>query len=205
MLTNKEIRNKLFFKNLGRFIMEDPLGACSPVYDDDGEDFAIGHIDKDSEIFKTGTNDGQGKLRVTVPLYEFESIKQYTDMFVKTAKKAVEHTGNVHEYDWTTNLTEFCDKLYTNLPNSWCAGILGSGDIAWKVDHQLKKENSHIRMPIQKDIDIEPDMIYCFPESNYSGVCPELYNYNKELKKVNGPIKLGLMIIASSVHAIKLT
>lgn len=180
MLTSKEIDNKLFFKHLNYFLVQDPLPeSAEPTYtpEDNTSKFIIGHKNAPPEILNSAPP-------YTVPLYEFDNIKQYTDMFIEVVKKAVSITGNIQKC--TNPNEEFANKLFTNK----CYSILSA-----PFNKDLISYCNYFHFPIIGNPQIETNIIYCFKDPGFVGVCVCPENKNLEL---------GLLLMADSICAFEL-
>ena len=176
MLTNTEI-NKLFFKNLGRFIVQDRIPEnYAPKYDWNS-DVVYGRLNEEP-LSKYISTYG------LVPLYEFETIQQYEEMFVSVIKKAVEISGQLIECKKEDFSLTLANQVFKTLDQPLCSAVYAKSDKFTKT--------CNILTTINKKANIDENSIYCFPYPEFVGVCP-----------LSTDLKMGLAILAKSVCEIK--
>ena len=177
-----------------QFVVVDPLpilaeptyefgkydGNGDPLNNNEYKMVSVGKLNEDPYI-------AQEKL-CTVPLFKFENIKQYEEMFLKVVEKAVKLTANLilcKKEDLPETLNEVI-KFKIDGTTRNVSSVYNPNSEKSKVTYQ----SGFIRMNDKVEVGTT---IYCFPEEEFTGVFP-----------ISGDGEFGLAIMIDSVCGVKI-
>jgi hypothetical protein len=176
MSLSKEDLNKLFFKNLNRFIIEDPLNGGVPDYDIEGNLHIIYYVGNNKYNYCKGQT-------IKVQLESFDSYKDYENVFINGIKECIVKTNNIHNVE-KQNLNSFLTDIYNYEPELYLNALLCNSE-----NFILVNDTKQYITTINNKLN--SNYIFCFTDHEYTGVCP-----------INNKNELGLMLIADHIHAI---
>jgi hypothetical protein len=201
MLTSEEMDKKLISgRRLEMFTVIDPLpkDLKIPTYENDENDENMKEFGK-VDVVVGSAHDLPEILpfehHIEVPLYEFDDFKHFLNMFSMTLLSAVETSGNIHTcqvFDWN-----FIKSLFKDYPGAaqHCSHILGKfdDDEKWKDIFKYYSDINEYYFVSEPYLNTKSNMIFCFPDPEYSGVIP-----------LGSDNKFGLMLVTKFIHAINI-